>query len=258
VKGSFNLKDAKIIIIANLILVLVLIFYFYSSIYAIPIILTAFFFGVLYNIYSKKFPGADLFLSLSLALLFLFGAIVPKDDGFHESKKLSAEWWYFDGVFPNDYSFHLGIRTFTRKKRGRAILIFELYQNETILFEKKKRFSFKDVETNNEYPSVKIQNRTILDFNIQKYNDQDEWVYHIACTIDDTAADLYFTSITQGFKIETDKESWTVAVPKAKVTGTIEYAGKKLPVDGIGGRVKIEYENKNQNKIGNDNDFCIF
>jgi len=160
--------------------------------------------------------------------------IVPKDDGFHESKKLSAEWWYFDGVFPNDYSFHLGIRTFTRKKRGRAILIFELYQNETILFEKKKRFSFKDVETNNEYPSVKIQNRTILDFNIQKYNDQDEWVYHIACTIDDTAADLYFTSITQGFKIETDKESWTVAVPKAKVTGTIEYAGRKLPVDGIG------------------------
>jgi len=80
VKGSFNLKDAKIIIIANLILVLVLIFYFYSSIYAILIILTAFFFGVLYNIYSKKFPGADLFLSLSLALLFLFGAIAVTEN----------------------------------------------------------------------------------------------------------------------------------------------------------------------------------
>jgi len=37
-------------------------------------------YGVLYNIYSKKLPGADLFLSFNMSLFLLFGAIVVIDD----------------------------------------------------------------------------------------------------------------------------------------------------------------------------------
>ena len=160
--------------------------------------------------------------------------IIPKDDGFHGSKKLSAEWWYFDGVFSGGYSFHIGIRTFTRKNRGRVILFFELYKDDRVLFEKKKKFSFKEIITKKEYPSVKINNKSILDFDINRYQKENEWVYHITVSIDDCHADLLFTSITKGFKIETEKESWTVAIPKATVQGKIEYKGKTLKVDGIG------------------------
>jgi predicted secreted hydrolase len=160
--------------------------------------------------------------------------IVPKDDGFHGANKLSAEWWYFDGVFSDEYSFHIGIRTFTRKKRGRAIIFFELYQKEEIIFEKKKRYQFKDIITTNEYPSVQINDHSILEFDMKQYQERGEWIYHISLAIDDCNADLYFHSITQGFKIETEKESWTVAVPKAKITGTIKYGDKKLSVNGIG------------------------
>jgi len=160
--------------------------------------------------------------------------IIPKDDGFHGSKKLSAEWWYFDGVFSEGYSFHVGIRTFTRKSRGRTILFFELYKDDQIIFEKKEKFSFKEVATKTDYPSVMINNKPILEFDINRYKKNNEWVYHIMMPIDGCHADLTFTSITKGFKIETAKESWTVAVPKARVQGVIGYEGKNLTVDGIG------------------------
>lgn len=92
VKGTFSLKDAKIIILANLILVLILLFVLYPSIYAISIILIGFFFGTLYNIYSKKLPGADIFLSISIMLFFLFGAIVVTED-FQSLQDISPTTW---------------------------------------------------------------------------------------------------------------------------------------------------------------------
>jgi 4-hydroxybenzoate polyprenyltransferase len=92
VRGTFSLRDAKIIILANLILVLALLVLIYPSIYAIPIILIGFFFGTLYNINSKRIPGADIFLSVSLMLFFLFGAIVVTED-FQGFQDISATTW---------------------------------------------------------------------------------------------------------------------------------------------------------------------
>ncbi len=161
--------------------------------------------------------------------------ISPKDDAFHGSpRRVSAEWWYFDGVLSNNYSFHIGIRTFSRNKRGRVLILYELYEKENIIFEKKKRFSMKYFDSSKEYPFVRIQNQTLLDFDVDKYKSSGDWNYHITIKIDDCAADLYFTTITQGFKIETKKESWTVASPKASIKGLIEYDGNTLAADGFG------------------------
>ena len=62
-------------------------------------ILIGFLFGMLYNIYSKRLPGADLFLSISLSLFFLFGAIVVTEDfkGFQDIS--STTWILFFLVF---------------------------------------------------------------------------------------------------------------------------------------------------------------
>jgi len=167
--------------------------------------------------------------------MHLIEPIEAKDDGFHGSKKLAAEWWYFDGFFSNDFSFHIGIRIFTRKQKGRAILFFELYKANDILFEKKKKIPFKNIQVNNDYPGIQIHDDTILDFDIKSYQEKGEWVYHVKMSIDDCTADLFFKGITKGFKIEPkEKESWTVAIPKGKVTGTITYGKKSLTVDGIG------------------------
>ena len=65
VKGTVSFKTAKVIILLCLISVFAIILYFFPNMIAILVIIISFMFGVLYNIYSKKFPGADLFLSVS-------------------------------------------------------------------------------------------------------------------------------------------------------------------------------------------------
>ena len=99
VKGTISITSAKIIILINLFIVLLLVFLFYPSIYSISIILLSFGFGTLYNIFSKRFPGADFFLSISMALFFLFGAVAVTENfqGFHNISMTT--WILFILVF---------------------------------------------------------------------------------------------------------------------------------------------------------------
>ncbi len=80
VKGSVSFKTAKIIILLCLISVFLIILYFYPNIVALAVIIVSFIFGFLYNIYSKKLPGSDIFLSINMAMFLLFGAIVVTND----------------------------------------------------------------------------------------------------------------------------------------------------------------------------------
>ncbi len=75
VSGTVSMKTAKTIIFVCLIAVIILLALFIPNIYAISILFIGFGFGTLYNIYSKKLPGADLFLSVCMSLIILFGAI---------------------------------------------------------------------------------------------------------------------------------------------------------------------------------------
>ena len=110
----------------------------------------------------------------------------------------------------------------------------EFYKNGKLEIEKKKRFLFKNFETSKEYPSVKLFKKPVILFDYDKFKTNGEWIYKIDMAIDDCSAKLAFTGTTKGFKIETEAESWTVALPKAKVTGEISYKGKKTKVEGIG------------------------
>jgi 4-hydroxybenzoate polyprenyltransferase len=129
-----------------------LLFVLYPSIWAIPLILIGFFFGTLYNIYSKKLPGADIFLSISIMLFFLFGAIVVTED-FQGPQDISPITWIlsfivFIHVFlmdalggglkdaKNDYNagaktlaVSLGVRV------NKGIIIPRSYKSITLLFE---------------------------------------------------------------------------------------------------------------------------
>lgn len=161
--------------------------------------------------------------------------ITPKDDAFHGSKKqVSAEWWYFDAVFTNEYSIHIGCRTFSLRKFGMVQPFLEFYKNGKLEVEKKKRFLFKNFETSRTQPLVKLFKKTVIEFDYEKYKKDDKWVYTIDIKLEDCRARLEFIGDVEGFKIETPAESWTVALPKAKVTGEIEFKGKKIKVQGTG------------------------
>lgn len=161
--------------------------------------------------------------------------ITPKDDAFHGSvKRLASEWWYFDAVFSNNYSIHIGCRTFSKKNFGTVMPFLELYKDGKPVFKGKKRFRFKHFQTSKDIPLAKIFNSKILEFDQERYKKTGEWTYKVTLKMGINAVDLTYIGTIKGWKIETDAESWTVALPKAKVTGYILVNGKKINVEGVG------------------------
>jgi predicted secreted hydrolase len=110
----------------------------------------------------------------------------------------------------------------------------EIYKDGKLEAKAVKRYSFKNFETSSDFPLVKLSKNTVVKFDQERFKEKGEWVYHINLKIGEHAVNLKFTGTTKGFKYETDAESWTVALPKATVTGEITVNGKKMNVDGVG------------------------
>jgi len=167
--------------------------------------------------------------------VYIAEEIKPKDDAFHgSSKQLALEWWYFDAIFTNGYSIHVGCKTNSRKKHGLVNPMIEIYKDGKVQALVKKWFRFHNFETSKEIPLVKLFDKPIIKFDEDHYKKTGEWVYHIDISVKDCWAKLTFTGLSKGFKIETHRESWTVALPKAKVTGEMCLNGEIIKVDGIG------------------------
>jgi len=161
--------------------------------------------------------------------------ITPKDDAFHGSpKRLAAEWWYFDASFNDDISIHIGLKTFTRKNKGFIMPLIEIYHKGKLTHIASTRYLFKNANISSEMPKVKIFDKSYIAFDKERYDETGEWCYHITFKIDELHADLLFVGCTQGWKIQTPQESWTVALPKAKVTGTLGIKERVIPVEGMG------------------------
>ena len=129
---------------------------------------------------------------------------------------------------------HIGFRTISRKKIGIVSPFIEIYNKGTLEKQKRKRFLLKNFQTSKEFPIVKLFNNSIIEFDNYKFKDKQKWIYKINYHIEDIKINLIFKGLTKGFKIETDAESWTVALPKAEVIGEIVINGKKMIVEGIG------------------------
>ena len=162
--------------------------------------------------------------------------IKPKDDAFHGSLNfLDIEWWYFDAVLEGGYSLHVGIRTFHIKKQGIVKSRIEVYKNGKILVEAVKTDPFNKFHISDEIPLIELDGKRIMELNLEKYKKTGEWSYNITLKIENHAVDLTFTGSTRGWKIETSNyNSWAVALPKAKVSGTMTIDGRSIPVNGIG------------------------
>jgi len=80
VKGTITTKSAWMIVILSLIILFIMVLISFKGILPIILIFASILFGFLYNSYSKKIPGADVFLSASFAIFCLFGALVVSDN----------------------------------------------------------------------------------------------------------------------------------------------------------------------------------
>ena len=161
--------------------------------------------------------------------------ITPIDDAFHGSpKRMAAEWWYFDALLNDDISIHVGFKTFTKKNRGFVSPIIDIYENGKLKYTSTNKFLFRHVKISKDIPSINLFEKPILTFDQNRYEKTNEWCYNVKMKIKDISVNLDFIGLTKGWKIETPMESWTVALPKAKVTGKFGIKNKTINVEGTG------------------------
>ena len=76
VKGSFSKTSAKAMVLVCLAINVGIAILYFGGILAFGVLVASMVFGTLYNLYSKKIMGSDIFLSISFALFALYGAMV--------------------------------------------------------------------------------------------------------------------------------------------------------------------------------------
>ena len=155
--------------------------------------------------------------------------IQPRDDSHHNNTKyLEIEWWYFDSIFNNGYSIHIGFRTYHIRKIGLVQTRINIYKDGKAIAEKLKIDLFSNFFVNPNFPTIKINDKTTVDFDYDLYQKNKVWKYSIDLKIKDYSVNLLFEGITKGWKIETTDTNWAVSLPKAIVTGYIKMKDKKI------------------------------
>lgn len=162
--------------------------------------------------------------------------IIPKDDTFHGSKYfIDIEWWYFDAVFDNEISVHIGFRIYHIREFGILQTRINIYKKGKLIKEKIKRNLLNDINIDINKPNFIINDKKIISFNENINNKKiNNWSYTINDIIDDVSVNLTFSSLTEGWKIETASTCWTVPLPSAQVKGDISIDGKTIQVKGTG------------------------
>ncbi len=161
--------------------------------------------------------------------------ITPRDDAFHGSRHhIAAEWWYFDAIFNNNYSIHVGVKTFTWRNLGLVSPLIEVYRDGEIKVEAKKVFLLRDAILSKETPFISLRGKPIMYLDKEKLSRNNKWVYHVDLELPSCSTKLEFTGTTNGWVFKTPSESWAVALPKAVVRGEINLDGDSIPVEGVG------------------------
>jgi len=151
-----------------------------------------------------------------------FHHITLIDDAFHgTTSNPSIEWWYFDSMFDNDYSIHVGFRILSfnefqiLKTSINIYYKYNLIANETTLISK-NNFFVSEIK-----PLIKIKNEPVMLIDQSKDTQEDYWTYHLNYKINNVGVDLILTGITEGWKYETLYEGWTVALPLSLVRAAL-------------------------------------
>lgn len=94
----------------------------------------------------------------------------------------------------------------------------------------RKRYRLNEFNTSIEKPLIIIKGKEILKGHIK---DNNEYITNIHREEDDIILDLDFSKISKGFKGKTYLGHW-LAIPKMKVSGTMNIGLKKIKLNGLG------------------------
>jgi len=151
------------------------------------------------------------------------------DDAFHDAD-MSAEWWYFDGVFDNGYSVHAGLQVVSMIMRDLVIARLNVYKNGDL--EASRSRLYLDGYMSRDSPLIVLDGRRVM----HGYTDPStgRLTYDLSLEIDGASADLRLAGTATGWTGRTAMGGWGVALPEAEATGTITLDGEAIDVSGTG------------------------
>ena len=165
------------------------------------------------------------------------------DYGAHDQKYARDpwEWWYFDAISDNGYSivtiWLMPVTPRVRAPYGSISLEVSHPDGSYTMIE--ASFEKKDVSVAHDHCDVTAGGNYV----------RGEWPkFELHFEHDDAKLDLAFESLTQGVMEPPDGcfigrdlppatgtyMGWVIAMPRARVTGTLTLAGKKIPLSGLG------------------------
>jgi hypothetical protein len=157
-----------------------------------------------------------------------------QDDSFHNSNELQyTEWWYFDAELSNNYTMQFSIHVYNILTMSFISVNYNVYHDGISLSDHRTIYSFSDFNLSSEEPYIELHNGALRMIGILGPY-QDTLYYHISYNIENSSMDLYYRSMTDGWKGTTSAGDWAVMLPKASVSGTLTINETKIRVSGTG------------------------
>jgi len=155
------------------------------------------------------------------------------DDTYHGSNQSCAtEWWYFDAILNQQYSFQFSIHIYDIYSTGFATIQCNIYNNTTKIISEKIMHHQSTMTLSQNKPYIAINNNPLMICNQQMTNGHEK--YQITYSGAQYSFNLTYIGITSGWKGTTTAGEWAVIHPKAIVNGSITINNTAIPVSGIG------------------------
>ena len=155
------------------------------------------------------------------------------DDAYHNTNLTYAtEWWYFDAILNEQYTFQFSIHIYKILTAGFASTQCNIYdQGKTILSESSIH-QLSALQLSIDKPFISINDQIVM----QTFSSQidNSITYQLSFSEGNYSFNLLFQETTQGWKGTTSAGDWAVVLPKAPVSGTITLHNNTLKVNGVG------------------------
>ena len=166
--------------------------------------------------------------NIDLPEKFIIENITSIDGGYHKSKRISIEWWYFDANFDNNYSVQIGFMLVSKNNIGVVVPGINIYENGINIFHKRKIIPMKNFKASEKKPLIYLNEEEFINGTIN--NETGIASYYVSLKVDNAAVNLKFDSIMRGYKTT----NWAIIMPKADVSGNIKLNDETINVNGEG------------------------
>lgn len=141
------------------------------------------------------------------------------------------EWWYFDGVLTNNYSFEFHINIGISDKAGIVVPMLNLYDESELIYHAEEYIPISKFNASNNVPVIYLNGKKIIEGSFQN----NKWSFTLNVEMKNCTMNVTFNSTSTGWKSNILDMWWYgVIQPRAKVSGIIKYNGSNISVNGTG------------------------